>query len=55
MLNFMAKPKVFVWLTYLFMKQGSLFCFVLARWDLLNHVTVLHVPCSWYLQKALET
>jgi hypothetical protein len=38
-LNFMAGPKVFGSLTYLFMKQGSLFCFVLFWRDGISRTT----------------
>jgi hypothetical protein len=30
------------WSKLLSMKQGSLFCFVLSRWDLPNHGTSCH-------------
>jgi len=49
----MAGPKVFGSLTYLFMKQGSLFCFVLEQWDLPNHSTVLHAHALGIFRKLL--
>jgi hypothetical protein len=52
-LNFVAGPKVFGWLTYLFMKQGSLFCFVLAQWDLPNLSRLLHAHALGIFRKLL--
>jgi hypothetical protein len=38
---------------HLCMKQGSLFCFVLSRWDLLNHVfhvgLLVSLESSWWV------